>query len=150
MNSVLSILILASAYALHLRGTSISMATAMCSLLSLVRNGCSLLPAIGSVLQERTNTRAACGTTMWSIRLDLPWSAKKVLPMSCHVVATARKLSCAVFLMSLELLFSSFGLMPPTTIPLVVTILPSSFLSSPKSPFASAIHNSMVRLPCLS
>ena len=61
MSSVLSILILASAYGLHLRSTSISMVTGMCSLLSLVRHGCSLLPAIGSVLQERTNPMAACG-----------------------------------------------------------------------------------------
>ena len=68
------------------------MTTGMCSLLSLVRNGYSLLPAIG-VLQKRTNPNA-CGTTMWSIRLDLTRSAKKVLPMSCHV-ATA-KLFCAV------------------------------------------------------
>ena len=102
MSSVLSILILASAYGLR------------------------------SVPQERTNPMATCGTTMWSIRLDLLCSAKKVLPQSCHVVATAKKLSCAVFLISLELLFSSFGLVPPTTFPLVVTILPSSFLSSPK------------------
>ena len=149
MSSVLSILILASAYGLHLRDTSISMATGMCSLLPLVRNGYNLLSAIGSVLQERTNPMASCSTTVWSIRLDLPWSAKKVLPMSFHVVATAEKLSCAVFLISRELLFSSLGLLP-----LHFRWWSPFFLlrfdPSPKSPFASVIHNSMVHLPCLS
>ena len=57
---------------------------------SCVRNGCSRLPTNGSARQEQTRPGAACGTTMWSIRMDLPWSEKNYFPMSCHVVATAR------------------------------------------------------------
>ena len=101
------ILVIFSPFVTLFMSTSMSIATGMCSLHSLVRNGCSLLTAIGSVLQERTSPMAAYGTMMWSILLDLPWSAKKVLPMSCHVVATAKKLSCAVFLISLRFLWWS-------------------------------------------